>query len=810
MARSIAVLLAAAWCTVLAGCEPDSSRVVVRFDAGPPPNGVLADKGAPADAAEQHKRAVDANDGPVWRVAADTSGSIYAPPEDTPAPTGPPCKKPSDCFAHPQTPYCMVLYGVCVGCIANHHCPAQTPYCMVLYGVCVGCIANFHCPADGQYCAAGNTCADFSCSPGAKTCIDGFLATCAANGKTLNKTVCDDATPYCVGGVCMKCLPNETFCAQPAPGATNSKLIMKCDATGQNPDVAMQCGGATICLEGKCGICSPGLLKCDGHKAMVCESDSSGWTLKQNCSVKDLYCLGGLCVDPCALDIRGNSPTLTCGWRSAPLAAPPAAGEAKGGTKHAILAVNYLDSGANTLVLTSGGGSTAKFDMLAQSVLSLELPPIASSLPWPVNVGTSAALEGYRLHSDAPARMMRFAGGQVAEGSWLLSDVWLGSTYRVMTRPQRGPEGRAFLTVLGRAGQSNKVSLHVQVKTLASTDGGAAVPAGPWPGAMTFTLQAGEGITIQTDADGADFSGMLIQSVSGVPISVFAGNKTATVPDREACVTAKPGSAGTCATQGWPCKTGADCPAVCCADHLEEQLLPLSSWGTTVPAMHSWPRGKAKDTWQILAAEDGTTVETTPQQVSVATLDAGQWLEFESAQDFVVKASKPVLVGQFIASHFAPGANNDTCTGTFQGKPACAWHLKEKSVAIACKVHTECPNIPQAGDALLGGSAFLQTPSLKNQGKDLPFGVPATYDKSYLSVAIYAANPSLTGKLLLDGKLVATNSFVTIPGTTWHVARMPVTAGLHRLQSPVPTIATLHGFSKARSYGLPILPSLPN
>ena len=86
----------------------------------------------------------------------------------------------------------------------------------------------------------------------------------------------------------------------------------------------------------------------------------------------------------------------------------------------------------------------------------------------------------------------------------------------------------------------------------------------------------------------------------------------------------------------------------CCADHLEQQMFPTSTWGTTHIATK--PTRGSSDYWRIMAAENGTTVSFTLPNQPAQTLQAGQWLQVVSDQDFVVTANKPIGVAQVLPS----------------------------------------------------------------------------------------------------------------------------------------------------------------
>ena len=325
--------------------------------------------------------------GPTTGDGGGKTKDVVKPPVDAGAPDagpkGPVCKKPSECAPHKATPYCKVLDGVCVECITN-----------------------FHCKKAGQTCTKNNNCANTSCVPKSKDCIDGFPAKCADDGKGWLKSVCPEAAPHCIAGDCRKCIPNENYCATPAPGQTSSKLLMKCNESGTDGDVVLQCGGATVCLNGKCGICTPGLKKCDGFKAMACKPDGSGWAVEADCAAKDLACLGGLCVDPCGSDIKSNTNVGCDYWGvdldNAQVPCGPVLCDAQN-MQYSIIISNTKTTKAE-VTITTGAGKSAKYQVPGGDMKVINLPdPAWGGGPLNQN-GSSINNKSYRIHPAEPAR----------------------------------------------------------------------------------------------------------------------------------------------------------------------------------------------------------------------------------------------------------------------------------------------------------------------------------------------------------------------------------------------------------------------
>jgi hypothetical protein len=113
-------------------------------------------------------------------------------------------------------------------------------------------------------------------------------------------------------------------------------------------------------------------------------------------------------------------------------------------------------------------------------------------------------------------------------------------------------------------------------------------------------------------------------------------------------------------------------------DHLEEQMLPLSAWGShyvgarhphRVPNLNPQPE---QVFWRVIAAVDNTTVTLQPAvagaQIQLAQV--GDWVEFGTADSFVATGDHPFLLVQYmsgcynvISSTASPSSCNQGPTG---------------------------------------------------------------------------------------------------------------------------------------------------
>ena len=166
----------------------------------------------------------------------------------------------------------------------------------------------------------------------------------------------------------------------------------------------------------------------------------------------------------------------------------------------------------------------------------------------------------------------------------------------------------------------------------------------------------------------------------------------------------------------------------CCADHLEDMMVPTSTWGKEFAIVRSQSRGtKELDVLRIMAQKPNTTITFTPAPVGTCpTLNAGQTCEVKISVDTAVSASEPVLVGHYLQSAI--------------------W-----------------------GDPIFGGALGSGDPSMAiavpiaQYRKDYTVLVPSQYTKNYMSISAPA-----TGAVLVDGlpiQLTAFGNYRSAP--TW-------------------------------------------
>ena len=461
-----------------------------------------------------------------------------------------------------------------------------------------------------------------------------------------------------------------------------------------------------------------------------------------------------------------------------------------------MIVSNTADSDA-TVHVTLGaskdapGAKTASWVVPPKKLQVIDLPVKAWGVPNQNQDGSNINNRAFRIQSNQPIVAYQFNplqnyGVFSNDASLLLPTGSLGTEYWVLSRNQLGDKFRSYVTIVAAMPGTTKVDVVSSGKTLAGPD----VPAMTLGQTQSFSLQEGQVLNIESNKANEDLTGSFVKADK--PVVVFGGSEASNSPQTGNCVTDPNGYGGkVCAGTsgggfGTPCTQDADCDGACCADHLEEQMFPVATWGTEYVAARLYPRGKERDAWRILAAQNGTKVTIQPFiGVTVPTLNQGQWFEFESTADFVVKGDKPILVGQYMASSYATVTQeNPTCSSDAQCKQKYAFEAK-------------CDSSGYSGYcAPIGDPSLILDVATSQYLADYIFLVPDKYKLNFINVVV-PQNADVT----LDGTSLLAGNFKGISGSTWATGKLPVAAGAHHLQASKPIGLFVYGYDDDVSYG---------
>ena len=641
-------------------------------------------------------------------------------------------------------------------CDTDGDCPPGAPHCAPAK-LCFQCIEDAHCGAD-HLCKNG-VCKGLVCTPGDRMCNGPLLQVCMDDGTGYDEVSCAPGT--CSDGQCQGCTPGTTKCE------LNS--VMQCD-DGGTFQLWKECSGDEQCLNGDCRVCYPGTPKCDGNDTYKCADDGKSWEFQQSCG-GGMVCLGGQCQSLCSADLKFNT-NVGCDYWAVDLdnagADPPQPGQpaipGADNAQFAIVVSNVGEKAATVKIRKAEGG---------QPDAEAEVPPGGLhifNLPAYNVDGTMQGARAWRVEATAPIVAYQFnplenEGVFSNDASVLLpSNTW-GTEYIVMTRGQLSNKYRGYVTIIASLPDTT-----VNVKVSAATLAGGAVPALKKGDVYTATLQPYEVLNIESNADGADLTGTEV--TSDKPVAVFGGHEAAV--------------------------TGQEC----CADHLEMQMLPVPAWGKTYVASKSAPRGAESDYFRILASEDGTTVITTPPQGGIPTLKRGQFHEIKSTQSFVIDATKPVLVGQYLASSFeieptqSCFSKNDCpagydCSLLMQCEPPLCFGGGNCPQGHTCSAESgSCEPI--------GDPAFILAVPVEQFRSEYTFLAPSKYLQDYVNVIAPTGVDVLLDGVSIAGQLKTVNA-------SFAAAQVSIKDEVHTIEAvgEAGIGIVVYGYDDDVSYGYP-------
>jgi IgGFc binding protein len=347
----------------------------------------------------------------------------------------------------------------------------------------------------------------------------------------------------------------------------------------------------------------------------------------------------------------------------------------------------------------------------------------------------------FRIDSDVPVAAYQFnpSGNTVEvysnDASLLLPENALAEDYTAAT---------ADGILLGTSGTDpNPVNAGAFVSIVATTDDTHiqidATAALVGEAFDEVVLDRGEVATVLSDALGehaGNLSGTRVHA--DAPIAVFAGNVATAIP------------------------ASSD---VCCADHLEHQLLPDTAWGTRyaiAPPPAPSGGGDAPARYSIIAGAQDTELVWCPKRPDGAPvqLDAGEHVAFDSDAPFTVRSTEsdaPFSMTQFTLSN------------------------------------------TELGDDDLGDPAMIVIPPTGQHELRSVFVVPEGYIASWATVVVRdAVGLRVDGEPVDQADLQELGTLDGVPHFYLHVL---LPAGTHSLESESPAGVTVIGVDEAVGYG---------
>lgn len=379
------------------------------------------------------------------------------------------------------------------------------------------------------------------------------------------------------------------------------------------------------------------------------------------------------------------------------------------------------------------------------------------------NPGTCLSSNAFRITSSLPIVVYQFnvyANSYSNDASLLLPTSALGWQYRVLGwRPANpvprvvGPSlaivERSYVTIVGTV-----PGTLVTVRPSWRIRGNPPIAATPAGGVIEVTLGPFDVLNLETD-DGtasddpttiADLSGSSV--VASAPVAVFSGVELAAAP---AGVLSVP------LPDGWS-------DGMCCADHLEEQLLPMESVGTRYVVPRSPVRSilggfREPDILRFVGVAETATVTTTlPAPFDSFTLEPGEVRTTWTQDNVIVTSDVPVMVGQILVSY-------EWLSGPYLGDPS-----------------------------------LTVFPAVEQNRREYLILTPGGWNQSWIVVSAEVGVP-----VDLDGAPPAdciVEPAGELDGTAYETRRCPVSPGVHELTAEHPFGIVLYGYGSAGSYAL--------
>ncbi|HEY3356731.1 MAG TPA: IgGFc-binding protein [Polyangia bacterium] len=564
------------------------------------------------------------------------------------------------------------------------------------------------------------------------------------------------------------------------------------------------CGSGVCVAESGCQACLGGTKYCEGSDVYECNADGSSGTYLSTCAEFEKCVLGG-CLSACADLTRSN---VGCEFWAIDLPNDYQCISMNGGAtcdpitygcgacqQFAVVVTNTSDFVVNVKVELNNAGpgeplalETVEEKQVGPRLLAIFNLPMreVDCTEWYTDTSgkmrrrndttTCLSSKAYRVTSDYPIVAYQFnpiVNVYSNAASLLIPTNGLDTDYYVLswstTNPIKMPipgqsiEGIPDYMNVTIAGVYP--GTHVQVttahQTQGSPDGGVPVAAASAGETITVNLGPFDVLNIESRQDlqhpTGDFTGTRV--VSDYPVAVFSGGQRSIVPD---------------ATDSYNPPAPAAAGDLCCTEHFEQQMFPVSSLGTKFVITRSPIRSTGApepDFYRILATKPGTVVTTNLANFPTLNIDAGKYARLWATEDFTIISNEPIMIAQYIVSEQYMDSYN---TG--------------------------------------GDGKYILFPPAEQHRPTYVFLVPTTFPKDYVVIAA----PEGT-QVLLDGtdvggeitSLCEKHPAGILDTVSYNAIRCPVEDGPHTIDATdssgagIPVGISVYGYGNVSSYAYP-------
>jgi hypothetical protein len=392
-----------------------------------------------------------------------------------------------------------------------------------------------------------------------------------------------------------------------------------------------------------------------------------------------------------------------------------------------------------------------------------------STVPDDLNApGTCLSRQAFRITSSSPVVVYQFNNlvhNYSTDASLLLPTSAIGRKYRVIGWPTAhsfptplGIVMRAYVTIVGTV-----AGTQVTVRPNWRIRGNDPIPATPAGETITMTIGPFDVLNLESDDSTmeecvamtappycADLTGTLVEASE--PVVVFSGTEQSGV--------------GLPYDAPKPPSWGEESRG-CCNQHLEEQLLPIESFGRDFLVTRSPLRSNPQFTkWRepdilrfVGVAETAQVTTNLPPPFDSFTLDPGQVLQTWTANDVTISSTEPIAVAQFL--------------------------LGQDYVEPQPK----------------GDPSFTIFPPIEQARTEYVFLSPTGWSEHWVVIATEQGT-----EVTLDG-VPATSCDVSpigqLGGKQYESRRCALTSGVHRMSGSAPFQIMVYGYATADAYSFP-------
>ena len=579
----------------------------------------------------------------------------------------------------------------------------------------------------------------------------------------LNQT-CNFQLKKCENNPENNCTPTQKKCS------SDRTQIETCSSDGLTWETT-DCAENEVCQDNnnevKCVApsvnCVPNEKICDGYNAYKqCNGDGTAYLETVNCPVSGgsgelMECYEGICKDECRIAADKRS-YMGCEYYAVDLDNMDGVfrnDENNTPSYFSVIVSNPSNHTATVTITDSNGFSDTKEvasntievfnDVASLNYLGTHEDGGRTFHEWEDSHQITGTVKGnsysYKITSDLPIIAYQFSplGGSSNysnDASMLIPVTAYDKEYRMLSWEHWKTKSQT-MTVIAKEDNTE-----ITINFTSPTKAGGDIAEQNAGDNYTITLSAGE--TIQFASKSGDLSGSYI--TANKEIGVFGGHSCTNIPnDKSAC------------------------------DHIEEQLLPVNTWGAHYIVVKTKVRGNEADYYKIITDEPNTVINFDPAITakiangSTITLsrttirEAGTVTTFSTKDSFELTSSKGISIGQFITS--------------------------QQDVSI------------NPLDNPTGDPAFIIQVPVEQYRNSYLFLVPNTYADNYVTIVATPTSEGGIPTVNLDGTPIPAGQFTAIGN--YYYTRKSLNSGSHSINSDSYIGISVYGYDQYVSYGYP-------